>query len=75
MDPERDIPTTHGPNGILADSLDEAKAVFRAAWEAARQGRLSLKKADEKCSGRLRLLMTQCRREPGGGGELRFRRR
>jgi hypothetical protein len=29
----------------VADSLDEAKAAFRAAWEAARQGRLSLEKA------------------------------
>jgi hypothetical protein len=24
---------THGPNGGVADSLDEAKAAFRAAWE------------------------------------------
>jgi hypothetical protein len=24
---------THGPNGGAADSLDEAKAAFRAAWE------------------------------------------
>jgi hypothetical protein len=27
---------THGPNGGVADSLDEAKAAFRAAWEAHR---------------------------------------
>src|SRR6516164_674613 len=26
---------SHGPNGAVADSLDEAKAAFRAAWEAA----------------------------------------
>jgi len=26
---------THGPNGAVADSLDEAKAAFRAAWERA----------------------------------------
>jgi hypothetical protein len=26
---------THGPNGGVADSLDEAKAAFRRAWEAA----------------------------------------
>jgi hypothetical protein len=25
---------THGPNGGVADSLDEAKSAFRAAWEA-----------------------------------------
>jgi len=24
---------SHGPHGGLADSLDEAKAAFRAAWE------------------------------------------
>ena len=24
---------SHGPNGRVADSLDEAKAAFRAAWE------------------------------------------
>jgi hypothetical protein len=24
----------HGPNGGVADSLDEAKAAFRAAWDA-----------------------------------------
>jgi hypothetical protein len=24
---------SHGPNGGLADSLDEAKAAFRGAWE------------------------------------------
>jgi hypothetical protein len=24
---------THGPNGGVADSLDEAKAPFRAGWE------------------------------------------
>jgi hypothetical protein len=24
---------THGPNGGVADSLDEAKAAFRAAWQ------------------------------------------
>jgi hypothetical protein len=24
---------SHGPNGGVADSLDEAKAAFRAAWE------------------------------------------
>jgi hypothetical protein len=27
---------SHGPNGGMADSLDEAKAAFRAAWEAHR---------------------------------------
>ena len=25
---------SHGPSGGVADSLDEAKAVFRAAWDA-----------------------------------------
>ena len=25
---------THGPSGGMADSLDEAKSAFRAAWEA-----------------------------------------
>ena len=25
---------SHGPNGDMADSPDEAKAAFRAAWEA-----------------------------------------
>jgi hypothetical protein len=25
---------THAPNGGVTDSLDEAKAAFRAAWEA-----------------------------------------
>jgi hypothetical protein len=24
---------THGPNGGVADSLDDAKAAFQAAWE------------------------------------------
>jgi hypothetical protein len=38
---------SHGPNGVVADTLDEAKAAFRAAWERP----LSLEKADEKCSG------------------------
>jgi len=33
----------HGPNGGVADSLDEAKAAFRAAGERL----LSPKKADE----------------------------
>jgi hypothetical protein len=28
---------THGPNGGIADSLDEAKAAFRRAWERAGQ--------------------------------------
>jgi hypothetical protein len=28
---------THGPNGGAADSLDDAKAAFRAAWAAAGQ--------------------------------------
>ena len=27
---------THGPNGTVADTLDEAKAAFRAAWEQQR---------------------------------------
>jgi hypothetical protein len=27
-------PPSHGPNGGVADSLDEAKAAFRAAWDA-----------------------------------------
>jgi hypothetical protein len=27
---------SHGPNGGVADSLDEAKAAFRAAWESYR---------------------------------------
>jgi hypothetical protein len=26
---------THEPNGGMADSLDEAKAAFKTAWEAA----------------------------------------
>jgi hypothetical protein len=29
---------THGPNGGVANSLDEAKAAFRAAWEAGEVG-------------------------------------
>ena len=33
MDTERDIPTDAGTNGGVADSLDEAKAAFRAAGE------------------------------------------
>ena len=37
---------SHSPNGGVADSLDEAKAAFRAAWERP----LSPEKADEKCS-------------------------
>jgi hypothetical protein len=37
---------TPDPTGELADSLDEAKAAFRAAWERL----LSRKEADEKCS-------------------------
>jgi hypothetical protein len=38
---------SHGPNGGVADTLDEAKAAFRAAWERP----LSQKQADEICSG------------------------
>ena len=26
----------HGPNGCVSDSLDEAKAAFRAAWDGTR---------------------------------------
>jgi hypothetical protein len=37
---------SHGPNGGAADSLDEAKAAFRAAW----QRPLSVTGADEICS-------------------------
>jgi hypothetical protein len=37
---------SHRPTGGLADSLDEAKAAFRAAWERP----LSQKIADEICS-------------------------
>jgi hypothetical protein len=37
---------SHGPNGEVADSLDEAKAAFRAAW----QRPLSPRKADVICS-------------------------
>jgi len=37
---------TRGPNGGVTDSLDEAKAAFRGAW----QRPLSLEKADEICS-------------------------
>jgi hypothetical protein len=48
----------------MADSLDDAKAAFRAAWEAI--VRFRLETADKKCSGRVILLMTPCRREPGG---------
>ena len=47
---------TDGPSGAAADSLDEAKAAFRAAWERP----LSSEKADEKCSAGVRLLMTPC---------------
>jgi hypothetical protein len=33
--PAATLPTpSHGPNGGVADSLDEAKAAFRAEWEA-----------------------------------------
>jgi hypothetical protein len=39
------IPGLRAPTDV-ATTLDEAKAAFRAAWEAG--GRLSLKKADEK---------------------------
>ena len=35
-----------GPNGGVADSLDEAKAAFRAAWE----GPLSPRIAEDICS-------------------------
>ena len=35
---------THGPNGGVADSLDEAKAAFRAAWEAGGRGVRSRKR-------------------------------
>jgi hypothetical protein len=49
---------SHGPNGGVTDSLDEAKATFRMAWAApldgarprAGQRPLSSEKADEKCS-------------------------
>jgi hypothetical protein len=37
---------THGANGGVADSLDEAKAAFRAAWERP----LSEREAEEICS-------------------------
>jgi hypothetical protein len=37
---------TSGPNGGAADSLDEAKAAFRAAWERL----LSRTGADKICS-------------------------
>ena len=37
---------THGPDGGVPDSLDEAKAAFRATWERP----LSQKIADEICS-------------------------
>ena len=43
----------------MADNVDEAKAAFRATWEAAGKVGFLLKKADEKCSGRVRLLMTR----------------
>jgi hypothetical protein len=36
------------PNGGVTDSLDEAKAAFRAAWERP----LSDGRSDEKCSVR-----------------------
>jgi hypothetical protein len=42
----------------VADSLDEAKAAFRAGWEGGRVGLLPEKKADKKCSAGVRLLMT-----------------
>ena len=29
-----EYPPTHGANGGVADSLDEAKTAFRAAWDA-----------------------------------------
>jgi hypothetical protein len=32
------LPRTHGPNGGVADSLDEAKAAFRAVGERGRTG-------------------------------------
>jgi hypothetical protein len=52
-------PPTHGPNGGVADTLDEAKAAFRAAMGGAprrcarpRAGQRPLfaEKADRKCS-------------------------
>jgi hypothetical protein len=55
------------PTGAVADSLDEAKAAFRAAEEAA-GSRLS-GKADLKCAGRLCVLMTHLCHKPGGGGD------
>ena len=50
---------THGPNGGVADILDEAKAAFRGGMGRGRLGPLP-EKADVECSGRLRGLMTQC---------------
>ena len=64
-DTERDFQPTHGPNGGVANRLDEAKCGI-LAWEAARQGRLSREIADKKGSERAILSMTHCRRKPGG---------
>ena len=41
------VAPTDGPMGVVADSLDEAKAAFRAARC---ERPLSPEKADEKCS-------------------------
>ena len=58
-------PFPRPPNGDAADSIDEAKAAFRAAggWDRVRAGRQSPLpgKADEKASGRVLLLMTPSR--------------
>jgi len=47
LDDTRIAGPSDGPSGGVADSLDEAKAAFRAAWKRP----LSPEKADEKCSG------------------------
>jgi hypothetical protein len=42
---------TSGLSGGVADSLDEAKAAFRAAWEEGGQGRLSFQKSGRELVG------------------------
>jgi hypothetical protein len=40
----------HGPNGGVTDSLDEAKAAFRAAWERQRPISLARLEHFSSCS-------------------------
>ena len=62
---------THGPNGGAADSLDGGQGGVPGGVGGGRVGRLPEKKADEKCSTGVRLLMTHlCHKPIGGGAEI-----